>query len=310
MEETMKENKLEDNKMEEKGTFTAKDILGRPFDDTLIYYGCEMFGDIDSFKLRNHIYKARNARVRIPRDGRYCMAEELLWELYKIDRDSGHMAGLNKNFRNVQYIRCKDQLYWVYCFNMDNLAQFKFIGYNVSYPVLERALSIAGCRMGYIHHVSEYTGAKTEVWYHPEKLVLAALSFDGEGKLIKRLCYMRKFEGKDVIKTRDTGCIFKPNTFSNVPLMAVGEYDELQSDNSRLWWTGIVSMVDDIYDDSDIEKYSWEEIDGLGDYKYAFVNPEYLEQEDFEEDSKDERFHPVYYEEMLTVMFNKGSSVH
>ena len=37
MEEKMKENKVEDNKMEEKGTFTAKDILGRPFDDTLIY---------------------------------------------------------------------------------------------------------------------------------------------------------------------------------------------------------------------------------------------------------------------------------
>lgn len=296
----MKNKKLE---------FTVLDCRGREFDDTLIYYGCEEFGNIDPLSFRNHLYKARYANSKIPKDGRYCVASELAEELYNIDGGSGHMAGLNKNFRNVQYIKCRDRLYWVYCLSMSNLALFRFIGFNISYQVLSRILTRAGFNMGYIHHVSEYTGTRTEVWYNPDKLVLAALSFDGNDKMIKRKCYMRKFEKKNVIKTDDTACLFEQNNFTNVPLMAIGEYDALQSDNSRLWWTGVVNMVGDIYEDTDIEDYSWEEVASLGEYKFAFINPEYLDQEDFEKDSKDERFNPFYYDEMLTIIFNKGSSV-
>ena len=120
---------------------------------------------------------------------------------------------------------------------------------------------------------------------------------------------MRKFEKKNIIKTDDTALLFEQNNFINVPLMAIGEYDALQSDNSRLWWTGVVNMVANIYDDTDIEDFLWEEVNSLGEYKYAFINPEYLDQEDFEKDSKDERFNPVYYDEMLTTIFNKGSSI-
>lgn len=289
--------------------FIVSDCRGREFDDTLIYYGCKEFEKVDPLKFRNHLYKARRADGKIPRNGRYCLAGELAEELYNIDGDGSHVTGLNKNFRNVQYIRCGDMLYWVYCLNMDNLKLFSFIGFNISYPVLNKILSGAGYYMGYIHHISEYTGVRTEVWYNPDKLVLAVFAFDGSNKLVKKNCYLRKFEKEHVIKTGNTGCMFENHAISNVPLMAIGEYDALQSDNSRLWWTGIVNMAENIYDDTEMEDYPWEEDDDLCGYKFAFINPEYLEQEDFEEDSKDERFDPFCYEEMLTIMFNKGSSV-
>lgn len=294
--------------MLEKEKISTIDCNGRDFGRTVLYYGVEEMDKIDEFQFRNHIWKSRAVNGDIPKFGKYITAGELGQEMYNIDQDTGHLAELNINFRNVQYVQCGSKIFWVYCFDPGNIYLFRFIGKNLSPKMLENLLSSIGFKLGYIHHPPkpEPEGSHVDVWYNPNRMIVIVFYFDEFDNIVKKKTYFKKFDSRHIIKTSDTTCLFERNNkFMYVPLMDIGEYDRSAGD--ILPWTQIIELTEQIHDTSGLDNIHWEE-DNIEGFKYSFIDNGYLTTAEYEEDIKDPRFDSFNYEEMITVVFNKGSS--
>ena len=232
-------------------------------DDIYLYYGRERISNIDKFELTNHTFKTR-LNCKLPKCGQYCMPEELFDKI-----GVEYATKLNKMFRNVQYIAIGDILYWIYCFDMDGLYSFSFIGDNMSAALTERLLISKGYRLGF-KRACDANGSRLSktvgVWFHPESLLLIVLKVPKYGFFITDRClYYRKFES-DKITFETKYVSITDDIIIRVPLI-----DSYRNNVEDLAWTEIVDIsVDE--DESDFIM-TWADYDAnclffeRGDYK-------------------------------------------
>lgn len=274
------------------------DSKGRLFDDVYIYYGEELISHVDDYEIRNRIWKSRIDHFA-PKDGYYCDPEEFFGCVvgYK------HSRSINKNFRNVQYIKTGTKIYWVYCLNMNDLYRFKFIGNNMSIALSRTLLTTHGYELGFKRKKIVDTSLKSrlisdqfdkvnvlnlfqtiEVWYNPETLKLFVMKVEGFN-IVERRLYYKKFES-EMVCTPFTNKIFDTSDIC-VPL--VQEYDE-DSKHDWLFWTTIIDMSISLTNNESISRPSYKPEAILHDVDYT-INELFFNKSD--------------YENMLRIIFNK-----
>lgn len=240
------------------------DINGRTFEDTIFYCNRENELLIDEYVLRNHLYKARKER-KIPKGGVYCTPPEL----FLIDgvRDQAHL--ININFRNVQYIKDDEILYWIFCLQKSNLYRFNFVGRNMTEGVLRIIMDNSNFSLGFERHVDK---RDIQVWYNPHSMYILVVHIE-QRKIVNKYIYYKKFD-MDIVCTGYTTALFKEESYkNNIPLCE--RYTN---------WTSIVNvMTSDEFDE-----------------RKTCLTPFEIEEAC--------RIHPEHssnYEEMLKYLFNK-----
>lgn len=186
------------------------DKNGRLFDDTIFYCNREDETLIDEYILRNHFYKARKER-KIPKGGVYCTPPELF--LIEGVKNQAHL--LNINFRNVQYIKDGNLLYWIYCLPLSNLYMFNFVGRNMTEGILKVIMDNSNFFLGFQREVGK---RKIQVWYNPHTMYILVVHLENK-KIVSKNIYYKKFDREDVVFTAYTTAPFKEDSYkNNIPL--------------------------------------------------------------------------------------------
>ena len=210
------------------------DCKGRAMDDIYLYYGERGISNIDKSELINHSFKAR-VDGKLPKCGFYCMPEDLFNEI-----GIEYASKLNKMFRNVQYIVVGGTLYWVYCFDINGIYGFSFIGTNISMAVASKVLTSNGYELGFKRQFSA-DGTElskiVEVWFHPQLLVMIVLKKPVYDFIISdKISYYRKFESDEIICDTKYSAIL-PDIIIRIPLT-----NSYQDDDIFLKWSSIIDV--------------------------------------------------------------------